>query len=181
MAKQKAIKVADASFASGAWHIRSEVLTRLTITAPFDQLLAASLGIKEQIYDGNGSLAEDFEEWGGRQEFYGARLLVQPKQGRLGDAESLNAVQLASLRVDSFSVRRHADSESLRLTFIVTALDESRQIHALVHGIRRDPFDVTIQPAAKDQAESAKNQMALFAKKKAEVDEEADAEGDVVQ
>jgi hypothetical protein len=158
----KKILIAGANFSGNKLSVKSTVLTVATLTAPFDQLLAASLGCKEQIYDGDGALPEDFDGWGSRREYLGAKFLLSAHSGTQIEIPKISkGVEFSSLKIDGFTVKRHRDSEALRVTFRVTMDDSDAKLHQLIHGLKRDAIDVTIFPATKAEALEAERQLSL--------------------
>lgn len=180
MARPKSIRIPEASFQSGSWSVKTAVLTTLKISAPFNQLVADNLGVKEQIFV-DGSLPEDFKRHDLRTELYAAKLTVLPTQGRLEDKKLRDGCDLLSLKIHGFTVVRDQGSDALRLTFSLTGLDGAGEIHKIVHAMRRDVFDATITPGSQQAAAAATDQIKMFDKDPADKKAKKDEEGDGVE
>jgi hypothetical protein len=175
----KRILIMGANFSGHKLSIKSTVLTVATLTAPFDHVLAAALGCKEQIYDENGGLPEDFDDWGSRREYLGAKFTLAPNSGAQIDLLKITEpVEFASLKIDSFKVKRHRDSEALRITFHITLVDSDAALHQLIHGLKRDAVDVTITPVSKAEAKLAQLQLDQAGAAEEEDEEDGAAEAE---
>jgi hypothetical protein len=181
MAIKRKLPFNDMTFRGASIKMGAEPITTLTVTCPFTQVDANLLGCKDRIYGGvddedNG----DVRAWVLGIELFGPKITVKPKQGTLDGKVSINGngVEFVALKVDKFYIKKQARNETLDLAFHISVLDEEGTVHGLLHGVKKDIFDLTIVPANKETAAEAQEKFKFASKGAAsEEEEEPEAEG----
>ena len=131
------------------------VVSKWRVFSGFDQISAAALGIKEEVYDANGALrgktvAREFD-----LSFFGPQIKLVPGQRNLfSDADGL---KLSPLVIDGITLRRTKDEGKLRLKLTISTVgDESQQMFNFIEAVKDAEISLDITPA-----EGKKSQVAI--------------------
>lgn len=174
----KKVKLLNANFRSASIRLSSEALTTVHFSAPFEQLVADQLGIKDRIYKKKADEDEpDMRGYDIGIDWYGAMLNIRPRQGTLDGKAKIDGkgTDFRVLQLNEVTVKRHKDDEQMLISFRVILLDDDAAMHQLIHAVKKDGIDIDITPAAKKAAEEASNQLRLISKEQAaETAEDAD-------
>ena len=174
----KKIKLLNANFRSWSGKFGSEAMTTVHVSAPFEQIVAEQLGVKERVYARKKD--EDDPDVRGFDlgiDWYGPLLTIQPKQATLDGAVKISGkgISVRPLRLFAVNIKRHKDDEQMLLSFNFLVLDRDGIVHGLLHSIKKDGVDIEIAPPSKKASEEASDQLRLISKEQADdTAEEAD-------
>lgn len=163
------------------------VVLKWRVFSGFDQISAAALGIKEEVYDANGALrgktvAREFD-----LSFFRPTIKLVPGQRNLfNDADGL---KISPIVIDGITLRRTKDEGELRLKLTISTVgDESQQMFNFMQAVKNAQISLDITPAAgkkNDDAREEAKQLGLLRIKdedsdpeEEDEDEESDEEAD---
>jgi hypothetical protein len=166
----KRIRLLSANFRSASIKLGAEAMTTVHISAPFEQLVAEQMGVKDRVYKKKADEDEpDMRDYGVGIEWYGPQIVIRPKQGTLdgkartdGPGSTFRLLKLSDVRI-----KRHKDDEQMLVSFNATLLDSDAQMHQLIHAVKKDGIDIDIIPPSKKAAAEASDQMRLISKEQA--------------
>jgi hypothetical protein len=166
----KKIKLLNANFRSWSGKFGGDALTTVHISAPFEQLVAEQLGVKERVYARKKD--EDDPDVRGFDlgiDWYGPGLNFLPVQGTLdGKVKTDKGVFIRPLRLTAVTIKRHKDDEQMLVSFAVTMLDGDAEMHQLLHAVKKSPINIEITPPSKAAAKQAEDQLRLISREQAE-------------
>lgn len=176
MAARK-VKLINANLRNPKLVLGAEVLTQVTVSAPFERLVAEQLGLTSRVYAKKGSDEDpDIDDFGPSIEWYGAVISLRPKQATLnGKVKTTDEITLPTLKVWDFKIKRHADDQQMLMTFNVKLQDEDAVLHQMIHSVKKGDIDIDVEVPSKKKGEEALAQLKL-AMKGAE-EEEEDSKG----
>lgn len=167
----KKIRLINGNFRSASIKPAGEVLTTVHFSAPFEQLVAEQLGIKNRVYARKAD--EDDADVRGYDlgiDWFGAQLVIRPRQATLDGKVKLEGkgTEFRVLELTKVNIKRHKDDEQMLITFQATLIDDDAKMQQLIHSVKKDGIDIDITPPSKKAAEEAADQMRLISKEQAQ-------------
>lgn len=164
------IKLLNANFRSASIKLGSEALTTVHFSAPFEQLVAEQLGVKDRVYKKKQDEDEpDMRGYDVGIEWFGPTIIIRARQATLDGKAKIDGkgTDFRLLKLADVKIKRHKDDEQMLVSFNVTLLDSDAAMHQLMHAVKKDGIDIDIIPPSKKSAFEALDQLRLISKEQA--------------